>query len=120
MTDVLGSLAPMRPRRALALSMALAMALSLIPLQRITAAVHDPVGSGAGMGTRAPLLIDGGARLQAPGVAAGLGKQTPLPSRAASVTPAARQLQVAKLRAPGRPRRSLRLSAYGRLQLEGG
>ncbi len=101
-------------------TLALALLLAAVPLPRLAAAAHDPVGAGAGMGTRVPLMLETGVRVATPGTAAGTVRQAALPSRPphlGSACPAAsaRAAEIATRHFAG-----VRLVSVGRLQLEGG
>jgi hypothetical protein len=110
----------LRRRRGLVLSLALAVALAAIPLQRLAAAAHDPVGSGAGMGTRAPLMLETGARLAAPGTASFMTRVPALPAGGSGLGAPGPTLAHGAGQPAGAPPQAVSLAAYGRLQLEGG
>lgn len=107
-------------RRRLALSLALAVTLAVIPLQRLAAAAHDPVSAGAGMGSRAPVMLEAGARMAAPGTATGLPGMDQVPLRGSRAAPAGPAAIGQARRGPAPAVRRTYLAAYGRLQLEGG
>ncbi len=120
MAGVQAALTTLRRRRGLVLSLALAVTLAAIPLQRLAAAAHDPSTAGAGMGSRAPLMLETGARLAAPGGAAGTLRLPILPGRAPLAIPDRNAALGAAGRHTAGPAPTARLTAYGRLQLEGG
>jgi hypothetical protein len=108
-----------RPR-GLAWSLGLAVLLAAIPLQPMAAAAHDPIGSGAGMGTRAPLMLETGARLAAPGTAAGMIRVPTVPSGGVGLGAVGPSLAHGGGAPSGAPLQAVLLAAYGRFQLEGG
>lgn len=120
MAGVQAVLTTLRRRRGLVVSLALAVTLAAIPLQRLAAAAHDPSTAGAGMGSRAPLMLETGARLAAPGASTGTMRLPVLPGRVASTVPGRNGSLRAARRQDSGPVRSALLTAYGRLQLEGG
>jgi hypothetical protein len=120
MTGVQAVSKTLRRRRGLVLSLALAVTLAAIPLQRLAAAAHDPSTAGAGMGSRAPIMLETGARLAAPGSAAGSVRMSVAPARVALTAPGPNAaLRAAQEREAGVVPTGL-LTSYGRLQLEGG
>ena len=120
MPDVQDVAITLRRRRGLLLSLALAALLAAIPLQPLAAAAHDPIGSGAGMGTRAPLMLETGARLAAPGAAAGMTRVPALPAGGSDPGTPKRSLVRDGGPAGGASLQAVSLAAYGRLQLDGG
>jgi len=120
MTNVQAALTTLRRRRGLVLSLALAVTLAAIPLQRLAAAAHDPSSAGAGMGSRAPLMLETGARLAAPGGATGTMRLPVLPGRVAMTAPERNAALRGARHHSAAPAPSALLAAYGRLQLEGG
>ncbi len=120
MADVQAAVTTLSRRRGLALSLALAATLAAIPLQPLAAAARDPSTAGAGMGTRAPLMLESSARLTSPGSGAGTLRVPVLPGRGPSPTPPGRTPPSAALQGAPAPAPSSLLAAYGRLQLEGG
>ena len=120
MAGVRSTMTTASTRRALGFSLALALALTAVPLQRLSAAAHDPARAGAGMGTRAPLMFEAGARLAAPGLASAGLRAPVLPRTAAHprLGPDRRATLVAGI--AGGVETALLLALYGRRQLEGG
>jgi len=120
MTGVQAASKTLRRRRGLVLSLALSVTLAAIPLQRLAAAAHDPSTAGAGMGSRAPVMLETGARLAASGSAAGSLRMSVAPSRIA-LTALARHAasRAVRGREAGAAPTAI-LAAYGRRQLEGG
>ncbi len=107
------------PRRALALTLVLAVALSAVPLGGLASAVREPGHAGAGMSAPLPLVFDGGARGPVAGASVG-GRSAP------SILggPAARAPRNIAARVRHQGRRALaaseRLARLGRRQLDGG
>jgi len=108
------------PRRDRLTSLTLVLLLAAVPLPRLTAAAHDPATSGAGMGTRVPLLLETGARLGTPASAAGLSRLASPPGHGPSPGGPSGPGWHTTRGEPGRPATPVRLVSLGRLQLEGG
>lgn len=111
---------PLTDRHRVLASLALAALLAAVPLPRLSAAAHDPATSGAGMGTRVPLLLETGARLGAPGSPAGVSRLASPPTRGSVAQTALGPARSTPAGDPGGPPVGVRLVSLGRLQLDGG
>ena len=96
------------------------MALTTVPLQRIAAAAHDPIGAGAGMATRAPLLVEGVGRSLLTGSTVGGTRPLLAAGRWSGRWAAALRPALALVQDRAGVGATLLLTIYGRLQLDGG